>query len=602
MQKQLVSSALLMVLLFVVFVGAVWADKSYELVSAAIEAQILADGGMQVHESRTYRFNGSFSYAFRTLPLRKGVHYSEFRLEETDRRYLQESSERPGTFTVEDDSDYLTVRWYYRASDELRTFDFSYRIDGAIERFRDAAVLYFKFIGDDWDLPHQQVNLRVRPPASLAADEVRQWLHGPPWAFSSTEPDGSILAKCQNLPANQYLELRALYPVRLFSRMPMINREIGAQVIEEERNWAETTNRQRQERISKDQAREARHRFGQPLALGAGLAGLLGWMGIRRKHRKPNLVKSPIRLNSDIPAELPPAWASYLLNSRNVTNNALTATIFDLAQRGYLRLSEDKIRKKYPFFGEHEKSVYTLTVDRAVWQNRSGELRPFEAQVLEFLFDQLANGGDHIDLDELQAKRSKMISFFTKWQKTVKESARQQLYFEPESARGMTRGIFWSIGLIAAGIALFILFGPWLLVVSFLGFVLIFASLAIVQRTAEGERLFGQLKGLQRYLSQYHFREADRSSLLSGIDRYFVYGIVLGLSRKVFEELALLIPAEQVHRYIPWYSGHGGSFTPASFVPAFNAITSTMSSSSGSGGGASSGGGGGAGGGGGGAG
>ena len=50
-------------LLFMILAAASWADKQYTLPKVSIEAQVLPDAGLLVHESRTYHFSGSFSYA-----------------------------------------------------------------------------------------------------------------------------------------------------------------------------------------------------------------------------------------------------------------------------------------------------------------------------------------------------------------------------------------------------------------------------------------------------------------------------------------------------------------------------------------------------------
>ncbi|MBN1542292.1 DUF2207 domain-containing protein, partial [candidate division KSB1 bacterium] len=120
------------------------AEKRYELVSALIKAQLLSDGGMVISERRTYRFVGSFTFAFRTLPVRPGVRYSEFAVREGDMIFVRDDSRAPGTFIVENNTDALVVNWYYRARNETRTFEFIYRVDGAIERYADAAVLYYQ--------------------------------------------------------------------------------------------------------------------------------------------------------------------------------------------------------------------------------------------------------------------------------------------------------------------------------------------------------------------------------------------------------------------------------------------------------------------------
>ena len=68
---------------------------------------------------------------------------------------------------------------------------------------------------------------------------------------SRTESDGSITAFCDNLPAHEYLELRALYPPQLFTGLFVTERRITETVMQEEAEWAEKANRRRQRRIEK---------------------------------------------------------------------------------------------------------------------------------------------------------------------------------------------------------------------------------------------------------------------------------------------------------------------------------------------------------------
>ena len=95
------------------------------------------------------------------------------------------------------------------------------------------------------------------------------------------------------------------------------------------------------------------------------------------------------------------------------------------------------------------------------------------------------------------------------------------------------------------------------------------------------------------FRSQY--RAVDHTVLLERIDDYFIYGVVLGMSTKIFKEMAGFIPGEELQKYVPWYIGHAG-FSSAAFGEAFSTMiattTSAMSTAAGTGGGASAGGGG----------
>ncbi|HPI74203.1 MAG TPA: hypothetical protein PLZ01_12390, partial [bacterium] len=87
-------------LLFLILAAAVWADKHYTLPKVRIEAQVLPDAGLQIQESRTYRFSGSFTYAYRTFPKNDVIRYSGFELWEGERAYSRDDSKAPYTFRV----------------------------------------------------------------------------------------------------------------------------------------------------------------------------------------------------------------------------------------------------------------------------------------------------------------------------------------------------------------------------------------------------------------------------------------------------------------------------------------------------------------------
>lgn len=589
MRRNYLYRALLFALLSAVFSGPVRAEKSYELENAAIEAQLFPDGGMQVCESRTYRFNGSFSHAYRTLPLREGVRYSGFQIREGDLTYRQDDSRQPGTFLVERGNNELIVRWHHNAAEEMRTFELTYRVDGAIARYRDAAVLYYQYIGSDWDRPHKQVNLRVRPPFSLNADDVRPWWHAPSWTHLSTEPDGSVLATCQELPAHTVLELRALYPSETFRGLPLIDRDIRQAVIAEEAARGKSLNIKCEKLMHFVEQVRTRYQLGRPIALGVGFAGLLVWIGIFLKCRKPRHPQPPIFPSADIPSDVPPAWVVYLIRRRKVDSSSFITTILDLARRGYLCIIEEIICKKQLFRGTREKNVTALIVDREFWRNNADRLHSFEADVLGFLFDDLAQDGQRIDLDRMQSKRGRMVAFFKSWKKRVAKSAKKQNYHEAASQRGSIYGGLLGFILTLVGCVLAPFFSPWWFVVAALGFVLLIGSSFIVQRTPEGERLVRHYKGLYRYLKNSQFLAAEHDIVLANIDHYLIYGVIFGLGKRFFENLSGLIPDERFADYVPWYHSHSGIFSPASFAIAIRSMVITMSSCSGYGGGSISG-------------
>ena len=220
--------------------------RSYRIAHVAIEAALAGDGSLEVRESRTYEFEGSFHYAYRVLPTRHGESYESIRVSEPGTAYRLAESGEPGTYRVTPRADGSEVRWFFRAHG-ASTFEIDYRVKPVAERHADAAVFYFQFIGSDWDVSSHDVEVHLRPPAPVARDSVRAWLHGPLWGEIAIELDGGLTARSVQVPPHVAFEIRALYPPAILSEAPLAAGAVRGSVMQEEGRWADEANRQRAE-------------------------------------------------------------------------------------------------------------------------------------------------------------------------------------------------------------------------------------------------------------------------------------------------------------------------------------------------------------------
>jgi uncharacterized membrane protein len=502
---------------------------------------------------------------------------------------------------VETGSGKTKVTWYYKASSETRTFDFTYRARGAVRRHDDVAVLYYKFISEEWGLSQRDITIAVRPPRGLLAGDVREWLHGPLWAESRIEEDGTITVWCERLPANTYLEVRAIYPLRAFEGAPAGAGSVREQIMAEEARWAEEANERRRREIERAIERREQNAKGRNIGIGIGILGLAAWWWLFKSFRNKPELPQFMGMTSEVPDKTPPALVSYLLHSRRIGGVALVGTMLDLAQRGILELREERTRKKSFWGGMKDVSEYHWDLRRAEWDARASGMTDYENSLIEFIFNDLAGGADSIPIDTIKKKRRDFIKFFKKWKKLVEKAGKEKAWFDERSIRGGYYSLALGGGLILLTALLVYLYGPYSAVLGIAGVAVLVLSLLIPHRTAEGETKARHWKAVQKYLKTYEFRDADRESLLRQISDYLIYGVVLGLTTKFYRELAAYVPEGAYHSYVPWYVYHGhgtGQFSPEAFGQAFSSmITSTttaMSSASGTGGGASGGGGGGA--------
>lgn len=558
---------------------------------------------MQVTEHRTFQFKGKFSYSYRSFP-KDRVRYRDIVVSEAGTAYQESDSEEPGTYRIIDRGSKLEVRWYYSARSEQRTFTINYNVKKLVECGEDAAVLYYKFIGDDWSKSQQHVLITVLPPDPLEKAEVNAWLHGPLWGEYRIEKNGTISAWCDNFPVNTFFEIRALYPLEAFPKAVENAGLNRADIMTAEARWVERANQKRVDAVESLERRVQREQFGYPLAVVLGFIGLFGVYYLYNRYgRRPELPERKPEFLSEIPSEDPPALISYLVNNEMISGSALVSTLFDLASRGYLEMKEGtKVKPKF-WGGTREVPVYHWVLDRAKLRENPPKYA-FERSALVFLFTEISGGSDTLDVDDLKSESSKMMKFFSKWKKEVAEEGKSRDWINQESKKGMYWGIALTGILFLISMAGVFFFGKGMLLSAGVSIILFFLSLIIPHNTAQGAMLKNRWKALRKFLKKGRYKLGRETE--NNIGSYFVYGSALGLMKKDFEEMADFFPTSTMQHHLFWYhSSNPEGFSGEAFSSGFSAMVATASSSmstaTGTGGGASGGGGGGAGGGGGGA-
>ena len=582
------------------------AAKACRITEVAINAELGPDGRIDVSEKRTYTFDGAYTHAYRELPRPGPVFFDDFKVLEGGEPYALSESKQPGTCTISETSDKIRVTWYYRARNETRTFEFRYRASNAVERYEDAAVLYFKFIGEEWDIRQDNVVINIRPPRPLPDGALNEWLHGPLWASSSIAADGSIAARCERLPAGAFLEVRALYPPDAFPEVEARVGSVRSEIMAQEAQWARDANRARDDARRRLAERQDFLALGKWVTPPIMLAAMVAWWWIYRAFtRRPTLPRLPT-MASEIPDRTPPALVAYLLSGRQVPAKALVATLLDLAERGFVVFSDEAVEKTGAFGGTKRRRMYRWEVKRAFWNQHAGQLADFESSLLNFIFNDLSKGRDAISTDEIKKGHQAFAKFCGKWQKTVAARGREKNWYDADSIRGMYYSLVLGFVMVGVTILLAFLFGLWAAPLGGVALAIIILSFLVPHRTPEGETKARQWRAVLRYLRSRQFRNEAGPKILSQVPAYLIYGAVMGLSASVYRELAALIPDNERTAYLPWYAhAGGGEFSPADFGAGFSsmvaAASSAVSTAAGVGGGASGGGGGGAGGGGGGA-
>ncbi|MHB8094765.1 MAG: DUF2207 family protein [Candidatus Aminicenantales bacterium] len=581
--------------------------KNFYFPEVRIDVGIARDGSFTVDEFRTYEFEGRFSWASLWIPLhiRRGDVAADVRIE--DFAVLDEGGDPLRTETGLKNGRF-EAKWFYSAGNEKRTFHIRYRIREGITSYPDVSELYWKVIGESWDKPTAAATVTVRlPEPAPRADDIRVYGHGPLSGWSEIVDAGTARFEASNIPAGQFLEIRFCWPAGIVEGVPSSAKSFESIRAEEARFVEETI-----ARVERARETRARSRRNFQLIAGAwGVWGLLGpllwlvfylrsWKKVGRDYSFDDIPE----YYRELPSDLPPALVQILMREgRGVTPSAFTATIFDLARRGYIEI-EDRSEEKKTFLGG-SKAVEVTTVRLRRDLQTEGPAVAYEKDLCEFLFRTVGGTegrkGDGFRLDELKdylkKKAPKFQTWYLAWAKSIAKEAKSRQFIEPESLRA--RNVFLAVSIPVAVLTV----NPLLVVL---------AAVLIPKMKRRGRdwaRENEHWKALRRFLDDFSDFEELPPEAYKLWEHYLVYGILFGNAKKILKRLPVILEDERASAPA-WYYGFNRSFLLASggignmvssiehiSASIAQASTSAAHYSAGGGGGFSGGGGGGGGGG-----
>ena len=358
---------LLLLLFPILILGA--SNKKYSITNVNIIGQLSDNGSMNVTEDRTYKFKGKFKYAFQKLKKSTGKKYDDITVSEGNNDYYLSNQKDLGSYQIIENNDHIEIRWNFKAKNESRTFTLKYTIYDVIERYKDAAIIYHKFVGNDWKKNQENVTITLLPPENTSGNDIQAWLHGPLWGEYKITPKGIIKAWCENLPKKTFFEIRAIYPQNLFLKSSLSQKYIKSQIIAEEKKGVEDANRRRKLAIIKEKEKLERWKVGKWVIIFFSITCLLCWAYLYSLYGRRSQMPYKIGISSDIPESIPPALLQYLLANREIYGNSIIATIFDLARKNIMLIKKDSVEKKN-FFGKIKmEDKYIWEIDRNIWES-----------------------------------------------------------------------------------------------------------------------------------------------------------------------------------------------------------------------------------------
>ncbi|HXE79163.1 MAG TPA: DUF2207 domain-containing protein [Vicinamibacterales bacterium] len=496
-----------------------------------VSIDVARDGGITVEERIRARFTGSWNGIFRTIPIQ---YRSPHGLNYTLRLNLESVTDDGGRELRHESSRERHNRkikiWVPGAQDVARTVVLRYRVSNGLRFFDEHDELYWNLTGDEWDVPIEAASAVVRLPEGVTHVRATAFRG----VYGSTER------------ASAAVDGRV---VRVDSVRPLAFRE-GLTVVV---GWDPGV-------VERPTVLEtaASHVYSNlPLAI-PPFVFLVMWRLWHARGRDPE--PGPIATRYEPPDGLTPGELGTLVDGKPDMRD-ITATIVDLAVRGYLHVEE---RKTEGFLGlfSSENYRFTLNKPREEWTS----LKAHERSLLSALF---ADGYDEVDLSDLKNK-------FYKHLPGLKNSLYSMLvsrgYYIAQPDRVRTK-YFVAAGVIGvliawAGNSLMVFLGMQPLSAFLAGILsgLIIAGFGYYMpaRTVSGTRELEKVLGFQEFLSRV---EGDRLARLATNPQMFEAFLPYAMALGVEENWAKAF--DGIHREPPsWYTGgdpiHG--FHPTSFT------------------------------------
>lgn len=458
-------------LLLLFTLTAAQAAKSYHATRFDVDVQVEQGGSLLVTETVVFEFaGGPFTFVFREIPLDHTDGITDI-VASIDGRPIPAGT-APGQVEVSNQNP-IRITWHFEpTSDTVHTFGLTYRVLGVVRQSETADLLQWQALPDDYDYAIDSSTSRFSYPAGTDLNASPQLLAG---SGQVSQEDGLVTVTTAGLTANSPLVVALFFqPGQLISQPP---------------RWQ-----------FEEQQRAA---LGPLWLAGAAVLFFVGLVVLFSYERtiRPQTGSVPAGSIITPPSPLSPALAGVLnnLGGKPTWSNAL-ATLFDLADRNVLAVSEMSERKWYQ--GR----------DYVIQQvNDPAGLQPHEQGLLDMLFETKSGRVRQIEMSGLPTRMTgKQWQKFTNPLEADLENSR---LVHPGRKQARLRMIVIGAIVCLVGLASFFLaiplapsFGQWPLAIGvsllLLGFITLGVGSNLTILTDQGLKMAKQWREFANYLKQ----------------------------------------------------------------------------------------------------
>ena len=571
--------------------------KDYELTKTDIVANVNADASMDVTQTRTFEFDGSFTLM--GIPLGEGTIFQinsatlmvdgeSITLQEVPFQTSWRSSGGPATTCYSVDVAQGSVYVFTTSNASTQTVELDYTFPEIVKVHDDVSELYYKFVGEAWERTSNAVtctiNLPVPAGASPSAEDIRAWAHGQLNGHVQNNADGVVKLNIDKVRSGEYAETRITFPSTwvddsVKSTAAYVQGSALDSILAEEQKYADDSN-----------AKRSQSMFLAALFIAIPILFIILTIVLFLKFGKEYKPQFTGEYWRDVPdPDYHPAVVARNERWDKNSTSDISATIMHLHVNGFITVEAASREKKGIF---RTKNVEDFIITEV--PNIAPPSDPIDVATMKFLFEEVHSsvetstaGTRQIYISDISnmAERNPETAKYSldRWQAVLDGEVFKKDLFETTGAAiaSAYKGIaavlvFITVLAIAVG-------GSFLgddVLVYFLGGSLVMFLVAIIfaifsktmnRRSHHANEVHAKTKALKKWLCEFTTLD-ERPALDTKVwGEFMVYATILGVADKAMKQMKIAQPAMfeddylGTTGYLPWWfwcspSMHGSAF------------------------------------------
>jgi len=559
--KKIFSLIVVTIITFSAFFNVYADDKSYGCQKLDINITLRNDGTALFEEFWTMKYvGGKFTRFERNIPLGGNYSIKNFKVSEGDVEYAKLDkfdNNRPlNSYAIETSNKELKLEAYYSATDETKTFKMSYVLENAVVIHGDIAEFYWKVIGDEWQIPLNDVSVNIYLPNGAKKEDIRAWAHGPLTGLVSIESANLVKLTVDKVPTKTFIEARIVTPKNLF--MESTNFRSGNaldKILAEEQGFADRANAER------DSAKKDVLTFIiLPILLLIILATYVIVITVKIRKRftpvfKPDYYRE-ISGSGLSPSEVIDLMGYY--GQVVAYDERFTSTLMDLSLKGFVTLSKDEnLSKNNLIITLNKKTIEVIKnngfdIDYSKNNaannriNSNDNLKPHEVTMLKFLYEM---SDDNYTLTSKSIKKytekhsNKVLETLNNFTKQSYAQIKARGYIDESLKKYVGKYVLAIIAFIAFTVISFVfqqfVLGTAMLILTF---ITIFSLVVCRRLSQSGEDELALWQGYKNFLKDFtSFNEKELPDLILW-EKYIVYAVAIGMGKKILKDLPKMYP------------------------------------------------------------